>query len=138
MSTALDYIVVDKNFAGVPDVQIKRSKHPESFEVAELTTGTGPVVTSGSTIEVNYHGQIWQRLEVFDSSFYNEETVKFPIGVGSVIRGWDEGLVGKTVGSRVLLIIPPEYGYGKDGMLQAGIFPEDVLVFVVDIIAVKK
>ncbi|MDR2799098.1 MAG: FKBP-type peptidyl-prolyl cis-trans isomerase, partial [Bifidobacteriaceae bacterium] len=109
-----------------------------SFSVHELTVGSGPVVTAGSTIEVNYHGQIWQRLEVFDSSFYNEETVEFPIGTGNVIKGWDQGLVGKTVGSRLLLIIPPEYGYGKNGMIQAGIFPEDVLVFIVDIIGVKK
>ncbi|MDR3128128.1 MAG: FKBP-type peptidyl-prolyl cis-trans isomerase [Bifidobacteriaceae bacterium] len=138
MANILDYIEVDKNFAAAPDIIIKKSKHPKEFSVFELTTGDGSVVTAGSTIEVNYHGQIWQRLEVFDSSFYNEETVKFPIGVGSVIKGWDKGLIGKTVGSRILLIIPPNYGYGKNGMMQAGIFPEDVLVFIVDIVSVKK
>ncbi|MDR2748737.1 MAG: FKBP-type peptidyl-prolyl cis-trans isomerase [Bifidobacteriaceae bacterium] len=134
----MENITVNKEFGSAPDVEIKRSKHPTEFSVHELTAGSGPVVSAGSTIEVNYHGQIWQRLEVFDSSFYNEETVEFPIGVGSVIKGWDQGLVGKTVGSRILLIIPPEYGYGKNGMIAAGIFPEDVLVFIVDIVGVKK
>ena len=72
---------------------------------------------------------------VFDSSA-NGPTgyAEFPIGVGSVIQGWDTGLVGQTVGSRVLLVIPAEEGYGEQGSppdIQGG----DTLVFVVDILA---
>ena len=53
-----------------------------------------------------------------------------------VIRGWDEGLIGQRVGSRVLLSIPSEYGYGHRGVPQAGIRGGDTLVFVTDILGV--
>ena len=55
--------------------------------------------------------------------------------MGGVIAGWDEGLVGQTVGSQVLLVIPPEQGYGSEGNPDAGISGTDTLVFVVDILA---
>ena len=51
-----------------------------------------------------------------------------------MIAGWDEGLVGQTVGSQVLLVVPPDKGYGKDGQPSAGIKGTDTLVFVVDIL----
>ena len=51
-----------------------------------------------------------------------------------VIPGWDKGLAGQTVGTRVLLVIPPADGYGKTGSAQAHIKPTDTLVFVVDIL----
>ena len=57
------------------------------------------------------------------------------IGEGQVIPGWDTGLVGQTVGSRVMLVIPPADGYGSAGDSQAGIKGTDTLVFVVDILA---
>ncbi len=59
------------------------------------------------------------------------------VGVGAVIGGWDKGLVGQNVGSRVLLSIPPEHGYGQRGVPQAGIAGTDTLVFVVDIVDVQ-
>ena len=55
------------------------------------------------------------------------------IGKGQVIPGWDEGLVGQTVGSQVLLVVPPDKGYGA-GSASAGIKGTDTLVFVVDIL----
>ncbi len=72
--------------------------------------------------------------EPFDES-YSADPVEFPIGVGSVIDGWDERLVGRTVGSRVILEIPPDKGYGKTGNESAGIKGTDTLFFVVDILA---
>ena len=59
---------------------------------------------------------------------------QFPIGAGQVIAGWDQGLVGKTVGSQLLMVIPPDQGYGAAGNAQAGIKGTDTLVFVVDIL----
>ncbi len=53
------------------------------------------------------------------------------------IPGFDEGLIGQTVGSRVMLVIPPDKGYGETGNAQAGIAGTDTLVFVVDILAVS-
>ena len=58
----------------------------------------------------------------------------FVIGKGSVIAGWDEGLVGQTVGSQVLLVVPPDKGYGTAGNSSVGISGTDTLVFVVDIL----
>ena len=69
-------------------------------------------------------------------SFDRGQPLSFQIGVGMVIRGWDEGLVGQRVGSRVLLSIPSELGYGSRGVPQAGIKGGDTLVFVTEILAV--
>lgn len=82
---------------------------------------------------VNYLGQVWSG-EVFDSSFGSPSPAAFSIGTGQVIQGWDTGLVGQDVGSRVLLSIPPDLGYGAAGNPDAGISGTDTLVFVVDII----
>ncbi len=60
--------------------------------------------------------------------------VDFPVGVGQVIPGFDEGLVGQTIGSRILLVIPPEKGYGAEGNQQAGIAGTDTLIFVIDLL----
>ncbi len=56
------------------------------------------------------------------------------IGQGQVIKGWDQSLVGQTIGSRLLLVIPPDLGYGSQGNSSAGIKGSDTLVFVVDIL----
>src|SRR5258708_6558595 len=58
----------------------------------------------------------------------------FQIGVGSVIGGWDEGLVGKKIGSRVLLSVPSDKGYKAQGNTDAGIKGDDTLIFVVDLV----
>ncbi|NLE71690.1 MAG: FKBP-type peptidyl-prolyl cis-trans isomerase [Actinomycetales bacterium] len=102
------------------------------LEVEPLVLGEGDVVEAGDEIEVDYLGQVWGG-RIFDSSYDRGAPVRFPIGVGAVIRGWDEALVGASVGSRVLISIPPHLGYGPRGMPQAGIGGTDTLVFVVDV-----
>ena len=99
-----------------------------------LVKGDGPKVKAGQTLTVNYLGQVYEADEPFDES-YSGEPAEFPIGVGQVIPGWDERLVGRTVGSRVILEIPPAKGYGEKGNEQAGIKGTDTLFFVVDILA---
>ena len=99
-----------------------------------LVKGDGPVVESGQTIVVNYLGQVYEADAPFDESFSGEPT-SFQIGVGAVVSGWDKTLVGKTVGSRVILSIPPADGYGDKGNKDAGIKGTDTLFFVVDILA---
>jgi peptidylprolyl isomerase len=73
---------------------------------------------------------------VFDSSWESGSPATFEIGTGAVIPGWDEGLVDQTVGSQVLLVIPPAKGYPK-GSPDGSIKPTDTLVFVVDILDVS-
>jgi peptidylprolyl isomerase len=99
-----------------------------------LVKGDGPAVKSGQTIYVNYLGQVYQGAKPFDESYSGGNPASFPIGVGQVVKGWDQALVGKTVGSRVVLEIPPALGYGKAGNEQAGIKGTDTLYCVIDIL----
>jgi peptidylprolyl isomerase len=95
--------------------------------------GDGAVVAQGQTIAVNYLGQVYKGAKPFDESFTGNPA-SFQIGTGAVIKGWDQALVGKTVGSRVIMAVPPELGYGKQGNEGAGIKGTDTLYFVVDIL----
>ncbi|CAM5283544.1 peptidylprolyl isomerase [Streptomyces badius] len=78
-----------------------------------------------------YTGVKWEDEDKFDSSWDHGGASAFPIGVGGVIQGWDKGLVGKHVGDRVLLTIPPNQAYGADPSNQLA---KNNLVFVVDIL----
>jgi len=118
-----------------PVITIPASTPPKTLVVKPLIKGTGPAVKSGEEVMVQYTGVIWRTKKVFDSSWARNEPYTTQIGVGQVIKGWDTGLVGQTVGSRVLLVIPPADGYGSTGSKTAGINGKDTLVFVVDIIA---
>lgn len=86
-------------------------------------------------IVVNYHGVVWGKNEPFDSSFARHQPASFAIGVGQVIKGWDVSIPGHNIGSRLVISIPSEYGYGAQGAPHAGIAGGDTLVFVVDIIS---
>jgi FKBP-type peptidyl-prolyl cis-trans isomerase len=107
---------------------------PSALVSQVLVKGTGPTVAAGQTITVHYTGVIWGSGKQFDSSWDRGAPVDFVIGKGQVIPGWDEGLVGQTVGSQVLLVVPPDKGYGAAGQSSAGISGTDTLVFVVDIL----
>jgi peptidylprolyl isomerase len=119
---------------GKPTIKVPKTTAPTSLVVQPLIKGTGPVVKAGQTISVQYTGVIWDTNKKFDSSWDRNRAADFPIGAGQVIPGWDEGLVGQTVGSQVLLVVPPDKGYGSKGQPQAGIKGTDTLVFVVDIL----
>ncbi len=106
----------------------------DNLRVATLVQGEGPKVEKEQTIVVDYLGEVYGGKKPFDGSFSAEPT-SFQIGTGKVIQGWDQALVGRPVGSRVLLSIPPDLGYGKKGNKNAGIKGNDTLVFVVDILA---
>lgn len=123
-------------FGDKPVLTFPATPAPADLVVQILSRGTGEPVEAGQDIEVNYLGQSWGG-GVFDNSYDRGESISFPIGVGAVIAGWDEGLVGQQVGSRVLLSIPSHLGYGDRGVPQAGIRGGDTLVFVVDILGVS-
>ena len=122
-------------FGEKPQITFPAGDAPEGLQVKVLVQGDGAEVAAGDNIVVHYLGQSWGG-EVFDNSYDRGATIDFPIGMGAVIGGWDQGLVGQLVGSRVLLSIPPELGYGQRGVPQAGIGPGATLVFVVDIVGV--
>ena len=115
------------DFKGAPEPSGK-------LRSADLVRGDGARVEKGQTIVVNYLGQVFDGKKPFDES-YSKQPTSFQIGVGAVVPGWDKTLVGTTVGSRVVMAIPPDLGYGEAGNPQAGIKGTDTLYFVVDILA---
>ncbi len=117
----------------VATVHIPATAPPTTLVVQPLIIGAGAVVKSGQTIKVTYTGVTWKDGKKFDASADHGAPVDFQIGTGQVIKGWDKGLVGQTVGSRILLIVPPADGYGAKGSPPIG--PTDTMVFVIDILA---
>lgn len=118
--------------AGAPTIEVPAGDPPAELVSQLLIEGQGPVVEAGQSITVHYTGVLWDGGEQFDSSWDRGTPATFGIGVQAVIAGWDEGLVGQTVGSQVLLVIPADKGYGDrgSGSIPAG----STLVFVVDIL----
>ncbi|WP_154795346.1 FKBP-type peptidyl-prolyl cis-trans isomerase [Occultella kanbiaonis] len=121
------------SFGDKPALSFPENAAPADLAVQVISQGDGALVEAGQTIDVNYLGQIWGG-GIFDNSYDRGSSIQFPIGVGAVIAGWDNSLVGQPIGSRVLVSIPPHEGYGPNGMPRAGIKGTDTLVFVVDII----
>ncbi|WP_442933662.1 FKBP-type peptidyl-prolyl cis-trans isomerase [Micromonospora sp. CPCC 206060] len=99
-----------------------------------LIKGTGPAAQAGQQITVNYVGAFYATGEEFDASWKRSQPFTFQLGGGQVIPGWDQGLVGATVGSRVQLDIPTKLGYGEN---PGGGRPAGPLRFVVDVLAVQ-
>ena len=117
---------------GSPSIEVPDgTQEPGELVAQTLIRGAGPEVATGQVVAVQYTGWLWDGT-VFDSSWGGGAPLTTQIGVGSVIMGWDEGLVGQTVGSQVLLVIPSDLAYGAEGSGQ--IPPDATLIFVVDIL----
>lgn len=106
---------------------------PGQLQVAVVTKGDGREVTAEDMVVANYVGQVWGNPDPFESSYERGAPTAFPLS--GVVQGWRDGLSGQTVGSRVIISIPSELGYGlQGGNPGAGIGPDDTIAFVVDII----
>jgi peptidylprolyl isomerase len=99
-----------------------------------LIAGNGPAAQSGQSITVNYVGVTYQTGQEFDASWKRSEPFTFQLGGGNVIKGWDQGLVGAKVGSRMQLDIPSELAYGDN---PGGGRPGGPLRFIVDVLGVQ-
>lgn len=123
-----------------PTLSFTSATPPSSLVTKTLVKGKGPAVAKGEYVIAQYTGYIWRTKKVFGSSWSSGSPFGFTIGASpeQVIPGWDKGLAGQTVGSRVMLSVPPAQGYGSAGASQAGIKGNDTLVFVVDIIDALK
>ncbi len=117
---------------GEPSIAVPAdATQPTELVAQTLIKGAGPAVQAGQTVSFQYSGWLWDGTS-FDSSWTNGSPFQTQIGVGAVIDGWDQGLVGQTVGSQVLLIVPPSLGYGD---VDKGTIPANsTLIFVVDIL----
>ena len=135
-----DLPTVSAKAGSAPTLTFSSTKPPSGLVVKTLIKGNGPVVVKGEYVVAQYIGYIWRTKAVFGSSWSSGSPFGFLIGASpeQVIPGWDKGLEGQTVGSRVMLSIPPADGYGSAGNSQAGIKGTDSLVFVVDIIDAFK
>lgn len=100
-----------------------------------LQKGTGKQAEKGKTVSVHYKGQLADGT-VFDSSYKRKQPLEFPVGVGQVIPGWDEGIQLLQVGDKARLVIPSDLGYGSRG--AGGVIPPDAtLIFDVELMEVS-
>jgi len=118
---------------GQPTVEIGGLKAPTELKIATVITGKGEKVAEGDNVTVQYQGVNWTSGKVFDESWSRGTPSSF--ATNQVIPGFGAALVGQTVGSRVVVLIPPAEGYGANGNSGAGISGTDTLVFVIDILA---
>jgi FKBP-type peptidyl-prolyl cis-trans isomerase 2 len=115
---------------GTPGLTIPKTDPPGELKVAVLKEGDGEEVSKTTQILVHYTGAIWSDRTIFDSSWQNGTPTVFESS--GMIPGLATALVGKKVGSQVLVVVPPELGYGSQE--NAAIPADSTLVFVVDIL----
>lgn len=107
------------------------------FSMMDLREGTGATATQGRTLTVSYTGWLYDptKPESKGTQFDSSMNFSFPLGVGRVIAGWDQGVVGMKVGGQRRLVIPPNLGYGSQ--MVNTIPPNSTLVFDVMLLAVN-
>ena len=135
-----DLPTVSAKAGSAPTLTFSSSSPPSGLVTKTLVKGSGPKIVKGEYVIAQYVGYIWRTKKTFGSSWSSGTPFGFVVGASpeQVIPGWDKALVGQTVGSRVLLSIPPAEGYGSAGQSQAGIKGTDSLVFVIDIVDALK
>jgi len=100
-----------------------------------IEEGTGDKPEKGDTVKVHYTGKL-EDGTVFDSSLQRGVPIEFQLGVGRVIKGWDEGIADMKEGGKRQLIIPPDLGYGANGYPPV-IPPNSTLIFDVELVEVN-
>lgn len=114
-----------------------------SLHKVTLKSGTGAAIGGGQIAVVQYTGWLYEagaadhKGKQFDSSLTRREPFKFPLDTGSVIKGWDQGVIGMQVGESRRLIIPPELAYGDAGAGDGLIPPGATLVFDVELVGIE-
>lgn len=132
--------VTGLDFSGAP------KQAPEGLRVETLIEGSGKPIQKGSQVALRYLGQVWGKKKSFDSNWEgpapgmrDQQSGMYELtqlGVGQVVPGWDQGLMGVREGSRVLLTVPPDLGYGEQGTPDGSVKKDDTMVFVIDVLGV--
>jgi len=108
---------------------------PSGLKYTDEVVGTGASPTLGQMVTVHYTGTLENGTK-FDSSVDRGQPFIFQIGMGRVIKGWDEGVMTMKIGGKRRLIIPPQLGYGARG--AGGVIPPNAtLIFDVELLGVK-
>ena len=116
-----------------PEIDFPEGDPPTELTVQDEIAGEGTEATAGSTVVAHYVGVAYSTGEEFDASWNRGEPLRFRLGVGQVIPGWDQGIAGMKVGGRRRLVIPPHLAYGDRGAGGA-IAPGETLIFIVDLV----
>jgi peptidylprolyl isomerase len=112
-------------------ITVPKGKAPSKLVSQYVIEGDGKPVKGSDTLLLQYKGVLWDGGKEFDATYSRKQLASFPLG--ELIPGWKQGLVGKKVGSRVMLVVPPALGYGSQG--SQGVPGNATLVFSLDILA---
>lgn len=126
-------VAVAEDETGTPTVTVPDGDAPAELQIAVLKKGDGKVIEENSDVVVNYQGQVWATKTIFDQSWGKGPAT---FNTGQVVPGFKKALEGQTVGSQVLVTMPPADGYGEAGQPDAGIGGTDTLVFIIDILGI--
>ncbi|MFJ4618662.1 FKBP-type peptidyl-prolyl cis-trans isomerase [Streptomyces sp. NPDC088812] len=116
-----------------PSVEIPKVDPPKKLVANYVIEGDGAAVAADNSVLVQYKGVVWDTGKEFDSTYSRKALTSF--GLQQVVKGWSQGLTGKKVGSRVVIVIPPDLGYGDEPPAGSGIEKDSTMVFTVDILA---
>jgi len=116
-----------------PEIDFYDGPEPTELVIRDIEVGTGAEAKPGSTVDVHYLGVDFESGEEFDSSWSRNQSIDFPLG--SLIKGWQEGIPGMKVGGRRELICPPALAYGPAGGGHR--LSGKTLIFVIDLLGVK-
>jgi len=119
-----------------PEIEFPGTDTPQDLVIEDIIVGDGAEAKAGDTVSTHYVGVAWSTGEEFDASWNRGAPLDFRVGVGQVIQGWDQGLLGMKVGGRRRLEIPAHLAYGDRGAGSA-IAPRESLIFVVDLLGVR-
>jgi len=144
--TLVASIAITAACSGKSDAPVTGAAAPAavtSLQTTTLTPGTGAAIAGGQIAVVQYTGWLYEagatdhKGKQFDSSRNGRDAFKFPLGTGSVIKGWDQGVLGMKVGESRRLVIPPDLAYG-DGGAGGVIPPGATLVFDVELVGIEQ
>ncbi len=116
-----------------PSIEVPKADPPKKLVADYVIEGDGDKVAADDTVLVQYKGVLWDTGKEFDSSYGRKELTSFSLQ--QVVKGWSQGMTGKKVGSRIVIVVPPELGYGDQPPAGSGIKKDSTMVFTVDILA---
>lgn len=120
----------------IPEIDPPEGPAPTELQIIDEVVGEGAEAKAGDVVDVHYVGVAYSSGEEFDASYRRGQPLAFQLGVGQVIRGWDQGVQGMKVGGRRRLVIPPQLAYGDRG--AGGVIkPGETLIFVCELVNVR-